>query len=180
MKKLIPICVLIFSSIAAGQSVQGKIAKFDQAKFYSVNYDPTLNVTKVHSPPDTVKPGPVYSGLTFIEAWMEISFPGREPNGNATFSLILESQTTNERFAKEHRLVLTIDGRELQFGDAAREVRPSYFKDSVVEKMKFGLSPQQMAALKQAKTITIHIGPVDGLFQDKTITSFRNILSLGN
>ena len=176
MKVLLPVLLLFLSLTAAGQAVKAKIAKFDQAKYYSADYDPTTKVTTVKSPPGTVVRT---SNIAFrtIEFWMELRFPGVEPKGNATLDLVLESSTFAEEYLKDHHLSLLVDGNSLDIGDGTRTSRRGYLTD-YVETMTYRLTADQIRELAKAKAISIHIARFEGPLRDETVATVRNMISL--
>ena len=176
MKILLPVLVLVLASAALAQTVKAKVAKFEQAKYYSVFYEPTGKKTTVHSPPgNTTRSNDI--GFRMLTEWMEMNFPGTEPNGNATLDLVIEDGSFTEYYKNDHRLTLIVDGTAVDLGDGSRTVRKGSMFD-YVETMTYRLNAGQMAALAKAKAITIRVGKFEGTLDNQTIATFRNMVSL--
>lgn len=179
MKVLLPLLVLLLLAVAGtGQSVKAKIAKFDGAKFYSVNYDPTANTTLITSPEQTARRSNEIPPRT-LEVWTELRFPGTEPKGNATLDLVLVNLAFSETFREDHHLSLNVDGKAIDIGDGTRSVRKGPLFD-YVETMTYRLTAEQLAVLSRAKTVAIHIEQFEGPLRDETVATVRNMISLMN
>ena len=176
MKILLPVLVLVLTSAAFGQTVKAKVAKFEQAKYYSVFYEPTGKTTTIKSPPRST---PRSNDIAFrvIEQWMEMNFPGTEPNGNATLDLVIEDGSFAEYYKNDHHLTFVVDGTAVDLGDGSRTVRKGSMFD-YVETMTYRLNADQMAALAKAKIITMRVGKFEGTLDTQTIATFRNMVSL--
>jgi hypothetical protein len=178
MKKLLCITIFALVSAAAGQTVKARVARFENAKYYAVNYSAFSKTTQILSPPGDTSWSTPEQRRSFSE-WMEMNFPGTEPNGNATLDLILESDSFTEYYKTDHRLTLVVDGKAVDIGSGSRATRKSMMFD-FVEIMTYRLTAEQMASLAKAKTVTMRIEKFEGSLDEPTVATFRNMISLMN
>lgn len=90
------------------------------------------------------------------------------------FPLTFQAQSKKPVFAETHRLIFTIDGTDLDLGEAR------YASKNGIEYLNFKLTREQLETLARGKTISMKIGAAEFNLTADKIKMFTDLYALSD
>lgn len=154
MKKLV--LILLFAVSGFGQSIQERVKKFDNAKAYSVQYDKRVKETVIRYATSIKLPLLVYATIA--------------DNGQTDY-LLLHATTVQSKYYPM-TMQLSLDGELMELDNVENNGK---IDNGVV----FPITASELERIANTKNVELRFSYFEGKLDAKTLTGFRNMVSLG-
>ena len=177
----VSLLILIFTVAAVAQTKSNdaiaKQLKFLKAdKIFGLNYDAASNATKILGfSEDFGKEQNSKNKLLSLRFGLTFFYPGKTLNAAPTeFPLTFQAQSKRAVFADAHKLIFSIDGKDLDLGDAR------YASKNGIEYLNFKFTREQLEMLAKGKVISMKIGAAQFDLTADKIKMFADLYALSD
>lgn len=146
--------LLLLSTVTFGQTIQERVAKFENSKRYVVEYDKFDKETEI-----SLQTG--FRGLS-----MRLIAYVSDNRKNDRLYLYFSDQF-NRPLYNHPTLKFLLDGEQLTIES-----------DEIDYSVMFPLTPEQAERIAKSKTVEMQLQGFETVWDAKTLTAFRNIVSL--
>lgn len=183
MNKIFSVSLLILIFAIAGvaqpktndaMAKQLKTLKAD--KTFGLNYDVASDATKILGfSEDFGKEQTSKNKLLSFRFGLTFFYPGKTLNAAPSeFPLTFQAQSKKPVFANAHKLIFTIDGTDLDLGEAR------YASKNGIEYLNFKLTREQLETLAKGKNVSLKIGAAQFNLTADKIKMFADLLALSD
>jgi hypothetical protein len=177
MKTIIPLILLLFCVGASAQSVQEKVAKFEDGKKYNVSYDKFKDVTSVRSPQRILKSLRKGWG-TGLGWYVVMQFPGPELKADASYWLVFWGLDRGSNLWRDRDLIALVDDQRLILGRGVYDSRTGGRYST--QYFQYKLTPGDWEKISRASHVEFQIGDVEGRLDEDAYPILKNMASLSD
>lgn len=162
-----------FSQGKTDEAMSKQLKALKADKTYGLNYDKDSNVSKIYGFGENFDEAKRYK-LEFFRFGLAFFFPGRTlVAAPDTYNLTFQAGGKKPVFAASHALKFTIDGTDLDLGEAR-------YVGKDIEYLNFKLTREQLTKIAKGKDVRAKFGAAEFAFKPEHIKMFANLLALSD